>query len=1157
MSQTATYQTRHRTLYGAPHRRHTGGWRGWLGALAWIGCAVTANAAPAVGHEAALDRYPVLRLPLLAQAPEVDGTVDPAEWAGALRLPPLISFVSGFASAERTEVYLAYTEKEIVAAWRVHRPAQTPLRTTQTKPGYVPGRTVWADDVVELFFNIKAQAREAIIFAGNAAGAYGDARRETADSDFEPTWGWRYAARATVQGWEGELALDFAELGLSSAPAPGTVWGFEFQRNNKTPAAETETLANSDRRPERFARLIFGGEVPAVRVVEAGSIGDASVGLQAEIHNGTGEEQTVVLQAGILRRRADLGTIDFLQEYETALQVRPGEIESFATPEKVLADLLAGFEAVREGTEEAVVPPGERRPLALTAHPAQAGDYLVTYRFTDPDGEVLLSGLTPALRRDPVHLAVIPYYLPDIEQLEVDVSLHTEALRQKAGSVAGRLMRDDKVLAEGSAPVAQDGPTALLLSTVDVTPGPYRLEVVVQDAQGEKLGESVAHLNRPTPPEWLTGTHGTKAFVPPPFTPVEVEGTVVRVWGREYRFDDSTFLPTAIFSDGENLLSASPRVILEEGGRLQPLEGSLALVEADPEQALLRWTGRVGNLPLRADIRVEFDGFMTFDVEVEGGGTEVGRFWIEWPVATVHAADYGLGKYYNSGKGTDNTRYSHGRPDGGLTGDGFSVGFNHMVWLGSAARGLEWVTETAEHWRFADPGRVIDVEPDGKGTTVLRLRVIDRPTKIGTIDYRWGLAVGPVRPYQGASNGLYVVQRNYQDGALGDWPQVGKNLGANWAIVHQQWNQDFSFSEPFREIPGIEERAALARGLEEAGLRSVFYTGWNGMTPKMADWPHYGEAMRRVPTRFSYAGFKPCTRGGFVEYLANGAAWMQANIGVGGVFLDATANPEPCANPLHGCGFVDPDSGERIVTRDIWGRRELFKRLYKIFHGELTESGMIYSHGGDALAVDAFVTFRHTGESEGPELYTNPDLYRANYGPFARGIPVEHAWRAHHSVPRNLAWAMALLHDNRIKLYPNFATQRLGDNYKSEGIDWRMWVPLQWFDWEQPHQWHGYWDNAGVLGIEGPDHVYASFRSNAKGQLYFNAANLGAEPASATFQLDLAALDLPAKLHARDAVTNETMEIDGGRFSLDFAAQSPRVLMISPEPVPVTGPVKP
>ncbi|MCF7838632.1 MAG: hypothetical protein K9N49_08375 [Candidatus Marinimicrobia bacterium] len=141
-------------------------------------------------------------------------------------------------------------------------------------------------------------------------------------------------------------------------------------------------------------------------------------------------------------------------------------------------------------------------------------------------------------------------------------------------------------------------------------------------------------------------------------------------------------------------------------------------------------------------------------------------------------------------------------------------------------------------------------------------------------------------------------------------------------------------------------------------------------------------------------------------------------------------------------------------------------------------------------------------------------------------------------------------------MYPNHASQpRLQRNsYEpDEGIDWRMWVPLQWFDWSRDHAWYGYWDNASVLAVQGAD-VKASFRMNDRGQMYFYAMNLADEACQADFALDLAALGLPVKLYARDAVTHEAFEITDGRFALEFHGWRPRVLMIAPEPVPQMKP---
>lgn len=203
--------------------------------------------------------------------------------------------------------------------------------------------------------------------------------------------------------------------------------------------------------------------------------------------------------------------------------------------------------------------------------------------------------------------------------------------------------------------------------------------------------------------------------------------------------------------------------------------------------------------------------------------------------------------------------------------------------------------------------------------------------------------------------------------------------------------------------------------------------------------------------------------------------------------------------------------------------------------------------------MEAFVSVRHTGEGGGWEYYAQPESYRASNDPAQFGIPIEHAWRQHHPVPRNLAWGMALIHDNRLKMYPGHYDPRhphMRDHYADNGgIDHRMWVPLQWFDWTQAHTWYPYYRNAAVLSGGGED-IFASFRVNAGGQIIFNVLNLNPQAQEVSFRLNTAALGLPDRLQARDAVTHETFEIANGEFSLPILGHRPRILMIAPEPVP-------
>ena len=75
----------------------------------------------------------------------------------------------------------------------------------------------------------------------------------------------------------------FKELGLDAAPESGTVWGFDLVRVNRTPDHYLAFLSYRTRwqRSKKYSirmnsRLMFGGSLPAVRILDAGTIGEDS-----------------------------------------------------------------------------------------------------------------------------------------------------------------------------------------------------------------------------------------------------------------------------------------------------------------------------------------------------------------------------------------------------------------------------------------------------------------------------------------------------------------------------------------------------------------------------------------------------------------------------------------------------------------------------------------------------------------------------------------------------------------------------------------------------------------------------------------------------------------------------------------------------------------
>ncbi|MFA9480078.1 hypothetical protein ACERK3_17525 [Phycisphaerales bacterium AB-hyl4] len=1148
--------------------------RRFSGVLSGLACGLAMSPGALFAEELPWQRLPHVGAPMLSEAPTIDGRVDEREWVGASTLSPLISTESGQQYERDTEVYVGYTEEALYIAWRVHRDYAGPMHISADEPGRAT-TGVWGDDAIEVLIDVGRTGQEAVHFGGNAVGAYADGLVHADGRDAGAQWDWTYAARQTSTGWEAELRLPFSELDMDGPPEAGETWGLDVARADKTPEDTYAFWSYRDR--VRFRNLAqvgvmqFVGERPAFRLREIGRLGDMSSGALAElVHLGSDDVSVNVQHAVYLLEESGavdnvFDTIDSGVGEEDMV----GDVGAYTTLDRQIAQVL-GFYTVKgenERTVDAVA--GGRTGLNLSAVDVPAGDVLIAYHVTDAEGHVLGSALVPTVQREPIFLSVVPYFLSS-EKLDLSVSLHSDQLRGRVHEAEVMLTQDGQTLEEGRYPI-DEAMEQVLFSSEGIAEGGYELMVRLLDANGEVAGELLETLYRPVP-DWVKNQPGTSAFVPPPYEPVEAAADYARIWGREYRFDGS-FLPSQMVSQEEGLFAAAPRLHLKLDGEKVELRGTLSLTETDDEFARYEFEGSAGDVAVRAVTKVEFDGFTTIDLELDTQGVRVDELFVEFPIKDEHAELYTFNAFFNENTHRPDTRQmeelSAGLSRAGLIDDGFTIGFNHAIWLGTPERGFQWCAETAQHWHNQQRAEAIEVIRTGEADqTLFRLRVIDKPTEVDALAYRWGLMAGPVRPYGRGAQDFYFGQLHtpYETLELDEQSMdfrrfipAYREAGGQWLNVFSRWNRPH-FGQPFREAEGIEQRRALNDRIQAEGFRTTWYAGWNALDPSMELYQHYGVAMRRVPTRFSWGGYKECTNAGYIEYLAGGAVWMIENIGMDGIYLDSTPGPEFCNNPLHsgplggGCGYVDPETGERIVTRDIWGRRELFKRLFKIFHGEVVENGLVYGHDGWAplMGINSFIDVFHTAEGARREDYHDIDFYRAQYNPTQYGVPVEHAWERHHPVDRNMAWAVSLVHDNRIKMYPYYIAiaERKRDTYEPDlGIDHRMWVASQWFDWDADWKWHPYYSNEEVLSVEA-DEVYASFHANDQGQIIFNVVNMAEQASNAQFQLDLEALGLPSQLYARDVVTHETFEIHDGQFELEVLGYRPRVLMINATPVP-------
>ena len=162
-------------------------------------------------------------------SPVVDGKLDEACWQ---TLPKVTTFYSFYSTvpvpaASKTDFQLAYDDKGVYLAIRLHEPNMDKLKATITDRG---SAELWMDDSAEIYFDPAATAvgfRKFVINSlGTQAGVF-----QLDGANVDTTWcpdGWHVATSKDDKGWYAELFFPYSVLGRT--PKPGDLWRFALCR---------------------------------------------------------------------------------------------------------------------------------------------------------------------------------------------------------------------------------------------------------------------------------------------------------------------------------------------------------------------------------------------------------------------------------------------------------------------------------------------------------------------------------------------------------------------------------------------------------------------------------------------------------------------------------------------------------------------------------------------------------------------------------------------------------------------------------------------------------------------------------------------------------------------------------------------------------------
>jgi hypothetical protein len=198
-------------------------------------------------------------LPLSARAVEVDGRIQPDEWAGARHITDFrqVQPLTGKPATLRTEAWILATPEGLAVAFRCDQPPGVP-RTPQRVQRDFEDQV----DRVNLMVDFDGNGRTGYDFTVSSTGGIFDAV-VTSENNFNKDWdgNWRHAVTSDAQGWSVEMLIPWYIAPMHAAQGGKRTLGVYLDRVTGSTGERAAWPAASFMRP-RFLSDFSPVEVP-------------------------------------------------------------------------------------------------------------------------------------------------------------------------------------------------------------------------------------------------------------------------------------------------------------------------------------------------------------------------------------------------------------------------------------------------------------------------------------------------------------------------------------------------------------------------------------------------------------------------------------------------------------------------------------------------------------------------------------------------------------------------------------------------------------------------------------------------------------------------------------------------------------------------------
>jgi hypothetical protein len=1097
-------------------------------------------------------------VPLAKQAPKIDGRIEPAEWAASAGFEGF--GYDGKLQQRRAWAYVAATADTLFMAVRSQLPSEGSLAAEVAADSL---KAVY-DDAIEVFVNPTPDAPRQVDYQMLAnslgKGGYGVHTKGGAEENAAWQGGWKQASSLHDGWWDFECAIPLASMPAAGASRKATdgTWKINLTRDWKNPWEWSSLSAEGGAFAFSGCVFMFVAEAaPAVQVAAASDPFVAPFEHVMRVHNPSAQALDLVASLSLTRNN-----MPELRE-EAPLRLAPGETKEVRL--KAPGDDPTTHFALR-----ALVRSADAKTVFYDRKTAWPKGKPYTYVAGKKKGEAQPIQFSFAYR---------PY--DDLMRIGADINgLAKDAKLTRLVATVRQRDRNKEVKSMEFAPGEfRDGRQEVLVRLPKLE-GQYE---IAMKGEGEKVppGEVVQPFERHVFP-WEDTILGTSKKVYPPFTPIEINGNVLKTVLRDHTLGplglpEQIVATSAQTGVAKPILAAPMRLVVKADGKDIPLEGAkLRILKND-----LNWAGTesvctAGPVELRIGGRWDHDGTLRVSVN----RTEaIDELTLEIPlradVATmIHAnADRiraPVAQKIPAGEGVvwDASKVAC---------DDYIKNFCPYIYLGDAVRGLAWFAENDRAWSWDRKTPNLDVVRQGD-QVILRVHLINKPARtMGDGEINFGLLAAPVKPRlsPGGPNGWRYRYMRDKYALLGtDINWFGVGCGSVYPIdrdldlwkmlargnkeklsdadVQATIDRGLKFFQPYGAAEVKTWEAHVRHNLRShLGQKMIFY--YNRATIQRA------EEFETFKDEWALEDLRSTAKGNGIgeikivpspSYIDHALYWYAKSFELGGnqgVYWD-NFFIAPTFNRGTFEAYAEPD-GTIIPAAGIWALRELAKRTFIM----MNERGMLpitFPHmtSFNPLPMMAFATVQYDWEwkySEGDvqDRFTREQILLMSTGDLAGVWPVPLADQGKLQddpwTQRTFA-AVRLVHE--LDGYGGF-----GGWGKAAEANMKLAAPILKILDEPGLTVYRYWDDRPQpVAATNPDVPTIVYSVPGK-QAVVAAVSYSQKDENVTLAVDAKALGFAGAWRATDGETGAAVAADGGKIAFPLKKHDVRVLVLAAE----------